>query len=140
MSKINLESMKIDMFKKQEKIQNLQNRLLYLQEKTYYTLQCKGCGQYWDAVYLTSEYDRIYYWKSSYSNKFTVMNERFLALTCPECGQENPLRKSFNCRYETETPPESDRINVKTFNPNKLVKIKTIYQMTGRAFEKVNRK
>lgn len=134
MSKINLDAIRVDMLKKREKIERLEKRIKYLSEKLYYTIECKECGQHWDAVILSSEYDRIYYWKNDYGKAFTVMNERFLALTCPGCGHEHPLRKSFNCRYETDTEPESDRMNVKEFSPNNLVSIKKIYNMTGRFY------
>ena len=134
MSKVNLDAIKVDMLKKREKIERLEKRIKYLQEKVFYTLECKGCGQHWDTVILSSEYDRIYYWKADHCNTYTVMNERFLALTCPGCGYEHPLRKSFNCRYETETEPESDRINIKEFSPNNFVSVKKIYNLTGRFY------
>ena len=57
-----------------------------------------------------------------------------MALTCPDCGYEHPLRKSFNCRYETETKPESDKINIKEFSPNNFVSVKKIYNLTGRFY------
>ena len=46
----------------------------------------------------------------------------------------NTCPKSFNCRYETDTEPESDRMSVKVFSPNNLVSIKKNYNMTGRFY------
>lgn len=134
MSRIDLDAIKVDMFKKREKIERLKKRINYLQEKVFYTLECKGCGNYWDTVLLSSEYDRIYYWTNDHGKSFTVMNEHFMSLKCPGCGYEHPLRKSFNCRYETDKEPESDKINIKTYSPNKLISIKKIYNNTGRFY------
>ena len=134
MSKINLDAIRVDMLKKRDKIERLEKRLKYLSEKIYYTIECKECGQFWDAVILAAEYDRIYYWKNDHGKAFTVMSEKFLSLKCPDCGHEHPIRIGFNSRYDTDTEPNTDRMNVKSYPPNKLVSVKKIYNDTGKFF------
>lgn len=134
MSKIDLDAIRVDILKKREKIERLQKRIEYLSKKLYYTIECEACGQHWDAVILAAEYDRIYFWKNDHGKPFTVMSEKFWALQCPGCGHEHALRKGFNCRYETEVEPDTDRANEKKFPPNKLVSIKKIYNNTGKFF------
>ena len=44
MSKINLDTIRVDMLKKREKIERLEKQIKYLSEKLFYTIECKECG------------------------------------------------------------------------------------------------
>lgn len=130
--KQDVDSLKQEITAKHAQINKLLRRIDDINEKIFYFLKCEGCGQTWDAMYLTSEYDRIYSWKIQ-GKKYAVVDEHFKVLTCPTCKHEHAIRGSYN-QYEKETNPENGIIHTKTYAPENLIKIRTLYNSIGRVY------